>query len=264
MSPTRADSAPRRRLRSLLPPLLLGRCQVCGQPANGERAGLCPACAGLLQPRRADHCPACGRLFTAERGASHLCGECLRLAAQDRLGRPRPWQSLNFYAGYDGLLRRLLLRFKFHNGLGLAAVLQELTWRAWQGRDRPDVVLPVPLHAARLRQRGFNQSLELARPLARRLGARLAPRAMARTRHTRPQMTLSGPARLSNLKGAFRADPGAVDGRRVLLVDDIMTTGSTLTEAAGALLKAGAGHVDALVLARTLEPGEPLNPHESL
>ncbi len=122
------------------------------------------------------------------------------------------------------------------------------------GPPVPDVVVPVPLHERRLRERGFNQSLELARGLAGRTGIGLAATALSRLRDTVPQARLERAERLLNLKGAFAADPRQVAGRRVLLVDDVSTTGATLVECTAALLAAGAATVDVAVLARTAEP----------
>lgn len=113
-----------------------------------------------------------------------------------------------------------------------------------------DAVVPVPLHPRRLRWRGFNQSQELARAAARRIGAELLHRALERTRETIPQTELSGSERKENIKDAFYAESGQIAGKRLLLVDDVLTTGATLEECARTLKRAGAASVDVLVLAR--------------
>ncbi|MBG0777269.1 MAG: ComF family protein [Desulfovibrionaceae bacterium] len=197
-----------------------------------------------------------------------------------------------FHGPYDGDLREHILLFKLHRDLGrqhlLGALLADAYARAFfavpplPGAIGPepdvagaplvhDLVVPVPLHAARLRWRGFNQSLELARTMLRVLAAtarrhpdgaraplpspplsRLAPHLLARVRHTTPQTNLPLAERQTNLKNAFAAtDPSALRGKRILVVDDVATTCSTLHETARTLLRAGAARVDALVLART-------------
>lgn len=123
---------------------------------------------------------------------------------------------------------------------------------ARMGGDRPDIVVPVPLHRRRLIWRGFNQSTELARAISRQLGAKVRNKALVRTRHTPPQTRLDRAGRLANIKDAFAANTDLVRDKRVLLVDDVFTTGATLRECARTLKRAGASHVDVLVLARAM------------
>jgi ComF family protein len=196
-------------------------------------------------------------------GAGHLCAAC-------RL-EPRPWERLLFHGPYQGLLRRLVLDYKFHGRLGALRLLRGLARETWlraaaatQAGPQPpgapaspappalpDVVVPVPLHQRRLLHRGFNQSLELARGLGTLLERPVPLAALTRVRHTVPQMTLDAARRRDNVRGAFAADATALAGRRVLLVDDVMTTGGTLEECARTLRRAGAAGVVVLVLART-------------
>ncbi len=153
-----------------------------------------------------------------------------------------------------------MLRFKFQAQLGLGEVLHGLLRRSLEFRDVPghDLIVPVPLHPRRLRGRGFNQSLELARGLAQdKFGGklegtygRLEPQALVRVRDTPPQHALPRAVRMRNLAGAFLADPVRIRGRSVLLVDDILTTGATVRAATKELKRCGATRVDLLVLAR--------------
>lgn len=206
---------------------------------------LCAVCAQELAPRLAGYCPGCGELYDQMDEPLHLCGDCLR--------EPRPWDSFFFHGPYSGLLKGTLLAFKFRQGLGHARLLQALAAKAFSlrgGSGLPDLLIPVPLHPRRLAWRGYNQSLELSRGLASELDRPLCPSALMRIRHTPPQARLDARVRRINLLGAFRADPALVAGRRVLLVDDIMTTGATIEQCALVLKAAGASVVDVLVLAR--------------
>lgn len=232
-----------------------GRCSLCGEPlSSGQRNSnrLCPECSPLLAPRLAGFCPFCGEMTDKEQ-AIRPCTLCAQRAAGWHT--VLPWSRLCFYAPYGGVLRACILAYKMRGRLGLGALLQGLTLAGWQqnsGRMRlPDIIVPVPLHAKRLRQRGFNQSLELARPLARRLKRPLAPTALRRTRATTPQFQLEFAERPGNIRGAFAPDPAQVANASVLLVDDIMTTGATLEECCQVLRQAGARDVSVLVLART-------------
>lgn len=148
------------------------------------------------------------------------------------------------------MLRTLLLRGKFGHDPAVLHLIGRLLAQACADLPAPDAVVPVPLHAARLRERGFNQSQELARPLAVASGAPLAPALLRRPRATRHQIGLNRAERQANLRGAFTAS-ASVRGKTILLVDDTLTTGTTLRRAARALLEQGALAVDVAVAART-------------
>jgi len=157
---------------------------------------------------------------------------------------------------YGGAVARAVTRFKYGRRPDLARPLGDLLWRAVEphaGRHAGCVVVPVPLHPARLAERGFNQSALLARAVSSRLGAPLLALALARTRDTPRQAALDRDARLANLAGALRVrQPAPVRGRAVLLVDDVRTTGATSHACERALLEAGARSVSSAVLARAL------------
>jgi ComF family protein len=160
-----------------------------------------------------------------------------------------------FHAPYEDLLRNLILRFKFHNQVSLALPLGTLLASLPGLPTHPvDLIVPIPLHTSRLARRGFNQALELARPLARRLQKPLAARLLLRVRHTAAQPGLSRAARFRNLARAFSAPrPADIRGRHILLVDDVMTSGATFTAAAAILLSSGARSVSVAALGRTPE-----------
>ncbi|WP_272699434.1 ComF family protein [Desulfovibrio sp. Fe33] len=222
-----------------------GRCPVCGTVmADGSRA-LCETCAGALPLRIGGLCPTCGTMSGRESDPPCQCPDC-------RL-EPPPWDELYFHGPYAGRMRELIIGYKFGNRYDRNRLLATLGIEAFEARRArtPDAVVPVPLHGRRLAWRGFNQSAEIARGLARRLKRPLLLDGLERTRNTPPQTSFGFKERQTNIKGAFAANPDRVEGRRVLLVDDVYTTGSTLRECARTLLHAGCAGVDVLVLART-------------
>lgn len=225
--------------------LLESRCPACGRLQEGP-ARPCPDCARALAPRPGGFCPGCGALAGDPNMPPLLCGQCR--------SEPKPWDLLHCHGPYQGLLRDLILRYKFQRGLGLGRLLQALTMEAFRpGAERPEIIVPVPLHPRRLVWRGYNQSLELARRLSARSGIPLAAKALRRVRLTTPQVRVPGPRRRENVRDAFAADPALVSGRRVLLLDDVLTTGATLEEGTLTLKRAGAVRVEVLVLAQTFE-----------
>lgn len=218
-----------------LGPLLLPmRCLVCGEPGHGG-LDLCAACHAQLPLNTT----ACGRCALPLPRPSAACGACL--------SSPPPFVAAVVPLRYDAPVDGLLARFKFHAGLAAGEVLARLIV-AIVDAPAADLIVPVPLHRGRLGQRGYNQALELARPLARAWHVPLALQALQRVRATAAQSELTAPERRRNVRGAFAARD--VDGRRVLLVDDVITTGSTVREAARTLLAAGASEVRVLAAAR--------------
>lgn len=233
-------------LKECLRASLWTRCQACGRikPRSAGPGLSCHGCRVALPPLDSGCCPRCAQPF-AWGHERHLCLECRHTE--------RPWDGFAVHGVYEGALRELLLSFKFRGDLGLAGLLQELMCQAYArslSASPPQGLVPVPLHPARLRQRGYNQSLEMVRLLARQLKAPLIPEALRRTRHTQPQQGLSRKEREANLKGAFAADRTWVEAKHLLLVDDVYTTGSTVSRCAGTLRRFGADRVDVLVLAR--------------
>ena len=187
-------------------------------------------------------------------GADHdttpRCGRCLRKAPP----LSRCIAALDYAFPWDALLQR----YKFNEALELGPALVDRLDAALDAAaaQRPDWLLPVPLSARRLQERGYNQSWEIARALARRRGIACAEAMLVRVRDTAHQLQLAPEARAANVRDAFIVDPRHLTrlrDRHVALLDDVMTTGATLHELAHALLRAGAASVDAWVLARTPE-----------
>jgi ComF family protein len=135
----------------------------------------------------------------------------------------------------------------------LAEPLADIMWATWQSYSIPcDLIVPVPLHLKRVRERGYNQSALLARALGQRVGIRMANNVICRVRNTKPQVGLSRPERLQNMAGAFVSQHNLTGSPRILLIDDVCTTGATLEACAKVLLQTGAGSVHALTLARAI------------
>lgn len=193
--------------------------------------------------------PVLPTLRVARRGTQTPCGRCLQ--------RPPPWQRLVFVGDYVAPLSQLVKRFKFHRAPELAPALARLMLLRWQQArreqylNRPDLILAVPLHASRCWRRGYNQSDLLARPLARWLGCAYRPAALRRVRKTALQQRLSAGARRRNLQRAFVCTV-SVAGRHIALVDDVVTTGSTVAEIAALLRRQGAASVQIWCVCRTL------------
>jgi competence protein ComFC len=213
------------------PPL----CAGCG--SKGVR--WCPTCQQGIRFVTPPVCECCGR----EQDTTGLCPWC-------KSSRPH-FTSLRSWGYFEGPLREAVHALKYRRDLGLGEVLSRALIHILGEAVWPvDLIVPVPLGVARLKERGYNQSGLIARPLAWETGLRYSPRALARVRETRTQVGLSLDQRKENVRGAFQASSNLVAGRNVLLVDDVMTTGSTLEACAVALLQAGAMKVYGLTLAR--------------
>lgn len=225
--------------RALLARAVPKRCALCG--TRGVEGGLCASCTADLPRPPAPRCPVCA----APSPTGATCGACL--TSPPRFDATFVGCSYAFPA--DALIRALKYRGTLAAAGALAEVLAPALWTA----PVPDLVVPIPLSAARERERGFNQSLEIARCLPPRWRQPVDPAALVRIQDTPPQAALPLADRARNVKGAFRASR-PLDGLSIALVDDVMTTGATLDAAAAALRAAGAREVVAWVVARTPPP----------
>lgn len=233
-------------LNILLPP----RCIKCGKILAGKN-GLCAECFGKIRFISAPLCHRCGRPFLSDNNlkfrAIQYCGECLRK-------KRFLFEMMRSAFIYDDESKNLILDLKFRDKTGYAETLSGLLYSAgadiW--KENPDLIIPVPIHRLRLLQRRYNQSALLADFLAHKTQIPTDCRSLIRCRNTVPQVQLSGKARRNNLKQAFEVmKPQNIKGRKIVLIDDVSTTGSTLNECAKVLHKAGAAKIYALTLART-------------
>jgi ComF family protein len=224
-------------------PSLCGICRAWG------RGRLCADCL----ERFAAPVPRCRRCALPVGATTALCGSCLTA--------PPPFDLALAAFDYRPPWDRLVTGFKFHGALDLAAAFATaiVGAEARRGAARPSLLLPVPLGAARLRERGYNQAWELTRRIARRLGVAADAGLLLRLRETAHQLELPLAERPGNVRGAFALEPrrrAELAGRHVAVVDDVMTTGSTAAEIATALKQSGAATVEIWVLARTPRPAD--------
>jgi len=215
-------------------------CLLCDELlVDGSR--LCKSCARYL-PFFTNGCQLCG--MQLQPGEITRCHSCERLApAYDR--------TLTLFR-YEKPADAWLQHLKFHQGLHIAPLLGDLMWQQHQQTLRqinPQWIIPIPLHRRRLFQRGFNQAVELARPLANALNIPLKTDALVRHRHTQEQSSLDSNQRAANVNNAFRWQSRLVP-QRVLLIDDILTTGHTANSAAATIKQAGVAQVTLAVFAR--------------
>ena len=241
----------RRATGRLLDLVLPPRCVGCGQGLVGgaEAGALCAGCWSAIAFLAPPFCRRCGYPFEVELGADELCPAC-RTA-------PPVFDRARAVFRYDAGSRALLLSFKHADRTDLAPAFGR--WLARAGAEllaEADLVTPVPLHWTRLFARRYNQAGLLAQAAARQAGRPFRPDLLIRRRKTAPQ-SAGRAARARNVAGAFQVPPGRrplVEGRRVLLVDDVRTTGATLEACARALKAAGASGVDVLTLAMVVRP----------
>ncbi len=230
-------------LDTLYPPV----CLICDAPVTAPDA-LCPACFRRLRPITAPMCPVMGIPFEVSLGPGARSAEAI--------ADPPPFDRARSAVIYNDVARAVVGRLKYGDRPELARFCARLMVQAGHELLSGEAVLvPVPMHRARQFARRYNQSTELARALGRLTGLPVDPAVVGRTRHTRPQVGLSGDARRRNLAGAFQVSPdrySRLRGRRVILVDDVITTGSTVRAVTRALLKGGAKSVDVLSFARVV------------
>jgi ComF family protein len=234
---------PRLALDIALPTL----CVSCREPVDGE--GVCAECWAKLAFIEPPYCPRLGIPFVYDPGPE--------LLSMEAIANPPAYQRARAAVRYDDVARRLVHALKYHDRTDLAPTMG--SWMARAGREllgEADVLVPVPLHWRRGWSRRYNQAGALAQAIGRQSGVKVATEALRRVRPTEQQIGLSRAQRASNVQGAFKvaADRMAdIQGRRVVLVDDVLTSGATSDTCARALLRAKAAQVDVLVFARVVD-----------
>lgn len=226
------------------------RCLGCADILHPHRGQLfCPACKEKVKFITGSLCPVCGTTFSDSPAASHLCGNCMENKTYFSCARA--------VVSYETIILDAIHQFKYGNNISVGARLASFM----ADFSFPDVdftgyslIIPVPLHIKRLRQRGFNQSLILARALAKKWQIPVNFSLLKRHKFTETQTGLHKAERNKNIKGAFEVgDKKIIAGKNVILVDDVYTTGATINECARILTKAGAKKVAVLTLARVLQ-----------
>jgi ComF family protein len=225
-------------------------CFICAAPVSRRQdCGLCSSCWNKIlalkigRPR----CPSCGLpLNTTNAESENLCGRCIiQLPA---------YSGARSFGHYEAEMSRMVQELKFYGRKKLATLLSPLMvsvfYECWR-RDSFDLIVPIPLHPKRKRERGYNQSELLARAIAAQTAITVNNRALIRIRSTLPQIGLSDSQRFENVRKAFKcSDAGKISGKRILLIDDVMTTGATVSSAAQTLMEAGCFRVSVLTAAR--------------
>ena len=232
--------------------LLPAPCRICGMTlTSASRIPICEECFAQIQPIADPKCQTCGRPFVSLvtfDAIEPLCFACRK--------KTFAFQRARSFAIYNNVLGGAIVLLKYHEvgplGRWFASLLEPVV-RADFAAQQFDVIVPVPLHPARKRERGYNQAELIARPLARRLGLRVATFLLVRTRPRPPRLLLTFRERWETVRGAYETRKGAqVDKLRILLVDDVFTTGATLDSCSRALLAAGAASVCAVTVARVV------------
>jgi ComF family protein len=233
--------------RTMLDAVLPPRCAKCGD-ILGSDGGLCPECWRKIAWLAPPCCACCGQPFPFDSGPGSLCGACLQ--------KHPVYDRARAVFRYDDASRDMVIGFKHADRTEMVPAFAG--WMARIGAallDEAELIVPVPLHWTRLASRRFNQAALLAQALGRLARRPVEPQALERRRATSSQGHLGRLARFRNLKGAIGVAPrhaAAIANRRILLIDDVITTGATVDQAARALLSAGARNVDVLALAKVI------------
>jgi len=217
-------------------------CLLCASHDGGKH-GLCNGCLQSLPWHIAPKCPQCGLPSDGL-----ICGSCLNSAPS--------FDATHALFSYDYPLDRLLQHYKYKESLHLADTFSALLMDSLLDADlnqqhNIDLIMPMPMHHERLKQRGFNQALEVARLISKDSQIKLDYASCQRIKLTPPQASLPHKERIKNIRGAFQCNK-SLQGLSIALVDDVMTTGASLNELAKTLKQAGAAHVECWVIARTL------------
>jgi len=226
-----------------------GCCLACGTGLKGRQdISYCQACLQNVRLIRVPFCTICGRAFDNSAGENHLCGYCLK----------HKWYFVQARSVvyYQASVAEAIKVFKYNGKMHGLETFAALTRQYYvhQPLPEPDLILPVPLHIKRLRERGFNQALVLGRKLFSKSKNRIDPHVLERHQWTSPQTGLNGADRRRNVKNAFRIkSPEKIKNKKILLLDDVFTTGATVNECSRILLKCKAAEVAVFTFARVVD-----------
>jgi ComF family protein len=225
------------------------RCVTCHTLLHHKKSvTFCESCVSRIKAIRPPLCPVCGMPFHADEGSNHLCGDCIL--------SPKAFSVARAVGQYEATLLEAIHSFKYLGQAALGKILGKMmAEHVYPHFHIPSftLIMPVPLHTKRLRERLFNQSLILARVVAKTYGIPLDFVSLKRHIYTQPQVTLGRSDRQANVRGAFEVkNPEKIKGEKILLIDDVYTTGNTLNECARVLLNNGAMDVGVLTLARAV------------
>ena len=240
-----------RLLNAVISLLYPQRCLGCQVFVQADEQ-FCQGCAQFVRPITSPLCLRCGIPFPTQSGPDHECGGCLKTPPLFR--RARAWAHYQYGEAPLQPVSEAIQQFKYHRNVSAGKLLAQLAATHFPFVEAQyDVIIPVPLHLDRLRWRGFNQSLLLARSIGRTHQMRVDPFLLERSRPTVPQTQLKVSERRENVKGAFTVTiPERIQERQVLIVDDVYTSGATVAECTKALMRAGAQAVDVFTLARAV------------
>ena len=222
-------------------------CYFCKKNYCDGHQNICEECQNKLTFIKEPFCDICGRPFINIKDVTHTCGECIKVRRQ--------YSKARSVFVYDDIIRQKILEFKFVRDITLAKVFSNYILRYLKNEldNQYDVIIPVPLHKKRLKERYFNQALLLVDKASYLNQIKVDKYSLKRIKYTTPQVFLKGKERVKNVKGAFRVKNAYnIKDKTVLLVDDIYTTGATVNECSNVLRKAGALDVDVLTLAKTV------------
>jgi ComF family protein len=234
-------------LKPLLNLLYPPRCLAC-KTLTTEQGSVCSACWNGINFITEPYCSACGHPLEYGGGEHTLCGQCL--------SHTPPYRKARSVFHYTDTSKAMIANLKYHDGTDTAPYLAQWLKRSGEALlAEADILVPVPLHPFRLFKRRYNQSALLANALAKQTGVQHIPDALLRVKNTPPQAELTRNQRLKNVVGAFIVNPKhskTLEGKRVILIDDVMTTGATIAACTKALKKSKPRSVDVLTLGRTV------------
>jgi ComF family protein len=225
------------------------QCPCCDQFLGERKKGLCADCVAQVRWINPPFCSICGTPFLSREIESHPCGTCTT--------NEKYFTTARALGYYEGPLQEAIHRWKYQGRTSLTPLFGEWmagTFRRYWQPSSVDLLVPVPLHPKRLRERGFNQALLLAKEISRRLRIPYRKRTLQKKKPTPPQVNLSGSEREEGVKGTFQVSKKEdLDGLSILLLDDVYTTGATVNECSKVLIAGGAKRVDVFTLAHAIK-----------